>query len=612
MAENAATTDAIRDLISAIQDQKAATLTAQSHPVDTVSEGAHPMSPEALSNYATAAQAIYNTSGALVELGNEIYSAFGSSGNMVLAPEVRDSLYRERLDENGGIVHDEDILQMESTEAMSTARSGQQFIQQIPIAGQTISDIGGSIYGFASATKNFVGGKGFESDQSYAQRELEEAQATENHTEILKEQTNLRQRINRQLESEAQEALHGAQTAGLLGPARDIADLDFRRQQIEQKYLQAQYHVGFKAEAPLTDEAIIAKRADIAEAAAKKTQAMNASNVEYSDLQNDIRIAQARSVGKTDDAQLEQFEHSVNHERKELRSRELKGSGVVEAFDEKAAVEKQELLQDQTKKRQFMASESARAIGDIQGGVHEVQLRAAGNAYAADRDQFIRTGEDKVKILREQSAAADDAAVKTQLLAQAEAQVKANAQELAAMDSAHQRQQDSAPAADSHEQKKQRAQQEKLRQQAFHREQLQTLQANANASGLGAVGQYEGLREDLIGQQEADAKDPGKLSADRANAAARIREFAAQARNAGAGQVLSAQQYADALGTSILHGGGMGQALGMASADLKTLGLGGNLSGDLSVVGQKLSSAADKWNHIADQMRNVTILTMGR
>jgi hypothetical protein len=50
----------------------------------------------------------------------------------------------------------------------------------------------------------------------------------------------------------------------------------------------------------------------------------------------------------------------------------------------------------------------------------------------------------------------------------------------------------------------------------------------------------------------------------------------------------------------------------MAAADLKTLGGGAGLGGDLGEVGQKLSSAADKWNHIADQMRNVTILTMGR
>lgn len=612
MPENAGTTDAIRDLVSAIQDQSAATLAAQSHPVDTFAEGAHAMRPEALSNYATAAQAIYDTSGALVELGKEIYSAFGSGANMALDPAIRNSMYRERLDESGAIVRDEDVMQMGNTQAMSSALAGQRFIQQIPIAGEAINGVGESIYGLASATMNFVGGKGFQSDQSYAQRELEDAQATANHTQVLKEQTDLRQRINKQLESEAQQASHSTQTAGLSGSAREMADLDFQRQQIDQKYQQSQYHVGFKAQGPLTAEASIAKEAELGEVAARQSSVMEGSDVERSNLQSDIQVARARLAGNVEGGQLQQFEHEAAMKRRELLHSQPKGSEIAKIFDEKAALEEQELLQGQTKSRHALESESARGIGDIQGEAHELQLRAAGNTYEADRDQFIRTGEDKVKILREQAAAANDAAMKTQLLAQAEAQQRANAQELTAMDAAHRRQQDSAAAAQAEEQTKQHEQQAKLRQEAVHRKQLQTLQANASASGLAAVGQYEGMREDLIAQQDADAKDSGRLSADRANAAARIRDFVAQAHNAGAGRILSAPQYADALGTSILHGGGTGQALGMASADLNTLGKGGSLSSDLSSVGQKLSNAADKWDHIADQMRNVTILTMGR
>jgi hypothetical protein len=391
-----------------------------------------------------------------------------------------------------------------------------------------------------------------------------------------------------------------------------MADLDFQRQQIEQEYQKTQYHMGFKAEAPLTDQAQITKKAELAEVGAKRSQVMNESSAEYANLQSDVRIAQAGLVGTPDEARREQLQQAAANERQALLIGQVKGSSVLKAFDERTVLEEQELIQEQTKKRQALASESARTIADIQGEAQDVQLRAAGNTYEADRDEFTRTGQDNVKILREQAAATNDAALKTQLLAQADAQQKANTQEVAAMDAGRKRQEDAGREGATERQKSEREEQKRQRQQVLHEEQLATLQANANASGRGDVGQYEGLREALIQQQMQDSGDSAKLTADRANAAARIREFVAETRNAGAGRIMSAEQYGNSLLASALHDNGAAEALGMAGADLKTLGGGGGLASNLGEVGQKLNSAADKWSHIADQMRNVTILTMGR
>jgi hypothetical protein len=255
-------------------------------------------------------------------------------------------------------------------------------------------------------------------------------------------------------------------------------------------------------------------------------------------------------------------------------------------------------------------------MADIRGEAHEAQLRAAGNTEEADREQQIRTGDDKVRILREQAAAADDAAKKTLLLAQADAQEKANAQELVALDAEQKRKRDDAPsaAAEAAKQNQEYTQrQRQFRQQALHDgEPMETSPEIAHAMGVANAGQYVLLGKELMHGQQHDEKDSAKLSADRANTAARRAEFMEQARNSGAGQILSAQQYAEALDASMLHGGGIGHALGMASSDLKAQGGGGLISSNLGDVGRKLSDAADKWNHVADQMRNVTILTMGR
>jgi hypothetical protein len=388
-------------------------------------------------------------------------------------------------------------------------------------------------------------------------------------------------------------------------PANRIQDIPIN-QQYQQELVESGRIVGDpKREAQAQADALEIKTA-------QEHRLYDQSGLEYANLQSGIRAAQLTLAGDPQAAQREQFDQDQVDQRVALVEQYGEQSGQVKSFDQKSALERQELLGKQAQARQQTQSESARAMADVQGEVHESQLRAAGNTYEADRDQFIRTGEDKVKILREQANAANDTAVKTQLLAQAEAQEKANAQELTATDAVRKGQQDSAAPADSESKKKEQAEQDKIGQQAVHSEQLASLQANAHASGMAAVGKYEALRESLIEHQEEDAKDTGKFAADRTSAAARIRQFAAQARNAGAGQILSAQQYADAVGASILHGSGAGQALGMAAADLKTLGGGAGLGGDLGEVGQKLSSAADKWNHIADQMRNVTILTMGR
>jgi hypothetical protein len=340
------------------------------------------------------------------------------------------------------------------------------------------------------------------------------------------------------------------------------------------------------------------------------------SGLEYANLQTGIRAAQLNLAGDPQAVLREQFEQDQVNQRVALVNQYGEGSGQVKAFDQKSVLERQELMAKQAHDHQQMQSESARAMADIQGEAHEAQLRAAGNTDEADREQQIRTGDDKVKILREQAAAADDAAKKTLLLAQADAPEKANAQELVALDAEQKRKRDDAPsaAAEAAKQNQQYTQQQQqFRQQALQDgEQTETLPENAHAMGVANAGQYVLLGEELMHGQQHDAKDSAKLGADRTDAAGPMRQFVEQARTSGTGQILSAQQYADALGASILHGGGVGRALAMASADLKTLDGGGLMSSSLGDVGRKLSDAADKWNHIADQMRNVTILTMGR
>jgi hypothetical protein len=323
--------------------------------------------------------------------------------------------------------------------------------------------------------------------------------------------------------------------------------------------------------------------------------------LEYANLQTGIQAAQLTLAGDPQAAQREQFDQEQANQRVALVERYGEGSGQLKAFDQKSALERQELTVQQSLGHQQMQSESARAMADIQGQVNEAQLRAAGNTYEADRGQFVRAGEDKVTLPRQQAAASEDEANEQLLLAQADAQEKAN-QELMAMDTGHKRQQDMAGAAEERTEGR----------PALQCKPVDTLQEYAEAPGTSGRGQYVEVRNVLSQQEGQNAESPAKSAADRENAASRIREFVAQTQNTGAGRIMSAEQYGNSLLASALQGNGAAEALGMAGADLKTLGGESGLMGNLGDVGQKLSTAADKWNHIADQLRNVTILTMGR
>jgi len=318
------------------------------------------------------------------------------------------------------------------------------------------------------------------------------------------------------------------------------------------------------------------------------------SGLAYANLQTGLRAAQLNLAGDPRAAQRQQFEQDQANQWVGLIDQYGDASDQVRVFDQKSALEREELQGKQARGRQEMQSELSGAIAD-KGEVHEAQLQAAGNTYEADRDQFIRTGQDKARILHEQDTSSD-AIGQAQLLPQAEARQKADTQQVAA----------NVEAQNQHS-----AARELEHQQEMRDEQLETPQADPNAAELADIGQFEALRENFIERRTWDSTDSGSLAADRANAEARIGQFVSQTQNAGAGRIMPAEQYGNSLLTAALHGDGAANALGLAGDDLKTLG-GGAALGNLGEVGQKLSAAADKWNYIADHMRNVTILTMGR
>jgi hypothetical protein len=373
-------------------------------------------------------------------------------------------------------------------------------------------------------------------------------------------------------------------------------------------YAQARFEPSYDQETQLLDEA--KKGYENVGREASWSQKITASNqreqsgMEYANLQSGIRAAQMTLAGDPQGAQREQFEQVQADQRTALVDGNGNQSAQVKLFDQKFSLERQELAGKQAHERQELESESARAIADIQGEAHEAQLRALGQSDEADRHQLVRSGQDKVRILREQADAPNGAAEKTQLFAQIDAQQNANTQEVATMDA---RQQEGSATAAAESQTQAGAEKDG-RQQQFDASELETLQENGSTSGLGTVGQYEGLREGLVQRQT----QTGRGSAEPGDAAENIREYLAHAQNAGAGRIMSAEQYGDSLLASALHGNGSAEALGLAGGDLETLGGGGGLTSNLGEVGQKLNSAADKWSHIADQMRNVTILTMGR
>jgi hypothetical protein len=277
----------------------------------------------------------------------------------------------------------------------------------------------------------------------------------------------------------------------------------------------------------------------------------------------EIKVARLNLAGDSEGVQKEQFEQHQANQRMTLVDRHGDQSAQVKLFEEKSGLERQELAGKRATERQQLESESARAIADIQREAQEAQLRAAGNGYAADR-------------------------------------------ETAALDIGPQR------AGDTETTNQHAAEDDGQREPELVAEQSGTGQGNAISSDLGNVAGYGALSEGPLEQQAQESGGSGTLASDRVGAAARIGEFLAQRQNSGTGRIMSAQQYGDSLQTAALHGDGAAQDLGLAGADLKTLGVGNALTGNLGEVGQKLSTAADKWNHIADQMRNVTILTMGR
>jgi hypothetical protein len=315
-------------------------------------------------------------------------------------------------------------------------RAGEKDIQEIPILGKTISEVGEMPNRLLSALDNWSygstrkGGYGnnFESDLAYGERVEKEATAEDRDTKEMHREAG--RRLHKE-ESLYAESAHNRYETGMEGMgAGGRADYMQKHgmEDIDAEFKGDQYHM--KAGGPLTAAAAELRQTkidrlntDISED--KKKEAMSIERVQDEDA----------APARNDKERMDEYRRKLD-----LKQDTLGLAGDSQAVEQlrkdRPRLEKEE--QDKLNRESGLSNaESADRVSDIGAQAAEATIRSKGELYEADTLAFNQSQEDQLKKLHERYDAETDEAKKANIAKEITATEAAQVVEKEAREVAH-------------------------------------------------------------------------------------------------------------------------------------------------------------------------------
>lgn len=461
-------------------------------------------------------------------------------------------------------------------------KSGESALRKIPWVGSLLADVGEGAQRGVSATKNWLEGRGFQSDLAYGEQMGDQQKGTDKQTRDMQEQVKLREENAKQIDKQIESENRAAQIAGtqteygreLVKIAQERAELADRIAN-DPKLHDAHGHLTPQGVAlqSATTGAIDAEQkeadrqekerqakennAQLADAARVREQidetmgrGQDAAMRDSGDVEGAAHQAKLREI----DARLQQSQDAYNYEMDPAKKQML--GYALQAAQTTAASERGEANDDYQRQRVSETAESSARIAMASAAPGDWKAREA-----------AREAEDNARIIGEKD------------------------------NDKRQRMYDEAAA--------QRQERERDHKRQMGEYKTGTIEESLRASGQDDAANLLGI-EARAGEDFKDAgTDKDAQDAVRNREIQQLRGFLrGDARPRIFGSITS---YSDALQKSVLdHSGG---AMADANKELQRLQGGGNPF-DAEQVNQKWQTTADNWQKIADQIQANPVFTL--
>lgn len=284
----------------------------------------------------------------------------------------------------------------EGQDPSADIKGGQNFIRKLPILGDVIESAGEGIYRGVSATKNYLGGRGFDSDEAYGERLKEDSKAMEEHTKKIHEEAEARDRLNHRIDNQADLEIQNSGTKGSFD--RTINTLESKRQSILDDYSDRQLHPeNFDAQGNMKASAIQTMNKQLAGVDAEENHASDDLRQRMGYQNQRLAIMQDELLGNSADVRQGKFN---------LEFQQARDAAYGKSHDEGVAFDKNEgpLLrskfnQDEQRHRDTMGYENRYVLASSEARVRMEQAEMARDpmAEAQARNSAIDANVQKLK-----------------------------------------------------------------------------------------------------------------------------------------------------------------------------------------------------------------------
>ncbi|HEY1687177.1 MAG TPA: hypothetical protein VGG19_20625 [Tepidisphaeraceae bacterium] len=298
--------------------------------------------------------------------------------------------------------HNEAEFEQYGHGAEAARKAALKDVDKIPIVGSVIADSADAINRFGGATKNFVEGKGFESDAGHIERMEGDTKAMEEHTKKLHEEAEARGKVVESLHKSVENSDLTATNAGTRGSFdREINSIDAARLDVMQEYRWAGQNASnaknFDKHGNLLPEAVTARDAAMHALDAREDHARDDLNNRAGHDADETQLMRDELSGDSAAERKDKFRLLY---RQEHDAAYAKSKAEGEAFDKTIGpLMQSQFPQDEKHRTIGLASEAqyTKSIGIAREHEYEAEQARDPQAEAKARNEAIDANVQKLK-----------------------------------------------------------------------------------------------------------------------------------------------------------------------------------------------------------------------
>jgi hypothetical protein len=277
---------------------------------------------------------------------------------------------------NRATPHNEQEFEQYGHGAEQSRKDTLKDVEKIPIIGSVMAEGADQLNRLGGATKNFLKGKGFESDAGYTERMEGDSKAIEEHTKKIHEEAEARAKIVEGLNKDTERYSLEAKNDNTKGAFdRTINTIDSQRMDVMEEYRyagpMAANAKNFDAHGHLLPEAVRARDAVMGELDARENKARDDVNYQLGDEAARNLIAQDELSGDSAKGRKDAFNYRIGKERDAAYKR---SHDEGDYFDKHTAItEQQEFAQNEQHRNRGMADESRYTVAESRARVDEIR-----------------------------------------------------------------------------------------------------------------------------------------------------------------------------------------------------------------------------------------------